>query len=149
MDCSSPGSFVHGILQARILETISGLPFLSPGDLPNPRIEPESLMSPAVQAGFSPLSIPSVSFGSLLHCHILRRVLPPELNSKEPTLCPAPPVLNLHVTLSSSPPSCLIALSWDSFLSDPAWIPGPRRVSPSINLSLYWYPHPQPSLSWS
>ena len=44
MDCSLPGSSVHGILQARIL---SGLPFLSPGDLPNPGIEPRS---PALQA---------------------------------------------------------------------------------------------------
>ena len=39
MDCSPPGSSVHGILKARILEW---LPFPSPGDLPNPRIEPWS-----------------------------------------------------------------------------------------------------------
>ena len=31
---------VHGILQARILEWV---PFPSPGDLPNPGIEPRSL----------------------------------------------------------------------------------------------------------
>ena len=37
MDCSSPGSSLHGILQARVLE---GLPFPSPGDLPDPGIEP-------------------------------------------------------------------------------------------------------------
>ena len=36
-NCSPPGSFVHGILQARILE-----PFPSPGDFPNPGIEPAS-----------------------------------------------------------------------------------------------------------
>ena len=44
MDCSPPGSSVHGILQARILEwgAIS-----SPGDLPGPGIEPES---PSLQA---------------------------------------------------------------------------------------------------
>ena len=35
MDYSPPGSSVHGILQARIR---SGLPFPSPGDLPNLRI---------------------------------------------------------------------------------------------------------------
>ena len=40
MDCSPPGSSVCGILQARIL---SGLPFPSPGDLPDPGIEPGSL----------------------------------------------------------------------------------------------------------
>ena len=35
MDCSLPGSSTYGILQARI-------PFPSPGDLPNPGIEPAS-----------------------------------------------------------------------------------------------------------
>ena len=39
MDCSPPDSSVHGILQARILEW---LPFPSPGDLPDPGIEPRS-----------------------------------------------------------------------------------------------------------
>ena len=39
-----PGSPVHGIFQARILEW---LPFPSPGDLPNPGIKPRS---PALQA---------------------------------------------------------------------------------------------------
>ena len=38
IDYSPPGSSVHGILQ----ESWSGLPFPSPGDLPNPRIEPRS-----------------------------------------------------------------------------------------------------------
>ena len=44
MDCSPPGSSVHGIYQARIWV---GLPFPSPGDLLNPGIEPRS---PALQA---------------------------------------------------------------------------------------------------
>ena len=35
LDCSRPGSSVHGISQARYW---SGLPFLSPGDLPDPGI---------------------------------------------------------------------------------------------------------------
>ena len=39
MGCSPPASSVHGVLQARILEW---LPFPSPGDLPNPGIEPSS-----------------------------------------------------------------------------------------------------------
>ena len=60
MDCSLPGSSVHGIFQARILEWVaisfsktlfpgflrpeywSGYPFPSPGDISNPRIEPRS-----------------------------------------------------------------------------------------------------------
>ena len=48
MDCSLPGSCVHGILQARIW---SGLPFPSPGDLPHPGIEHKS---PALQPDSSP-----------------------------------------------------------------------------------------------
>ena len=49
MDYSPPGSSVHGILQARILEwtTIS-----FSGDLPNPGIEPASLMSPKLAGSF-------------------------------------------------------------------------------------------------
>ena len=41
MDCSLPGSSVHGILQARILW--SGSPFLSPGDLPDSGTNPHLL----------------------------------------------------------------------------------------------------------
>ena len=49
MECSPPGSSVRGILQARILEWVA-CPL--PGDLPDPRIKPESLMSPALVGGF-------------------------------------------------------------------------------------------------
>ena len=48
MDCSLPGSSVHGILQARILEWAAGPP---PGDLPYPGIEPASLRSAALAGG--------------------------------------------------------------------------------------------------
>ena len=48
MDCKLPGSSVHGISQYQ-----SGLPFPSPGDLPNAGIEP---MSPALQVDSLPLS---------------------------------------------------------------------------------------------
>ena len=34
-------------------ESWSGLPFPSPGDLPNPGIEPVSFVSPALAGGFS------------------------------------------------------------------------------------------------
>ena len=37
VNCSPPGSSVHGISQVRILEV---LPFPSPGDLPDPGREP-------------------------------------------------------------------------------------------------------------
>ena len=43
MECSPPGSSVHGILQVRILEWVAKIPSL--GDLPDPEIE---LASPAL-----------------------------------------------------------------------------------------------------
>ena len=46
MDCSQPGSSVHGILQARILKWVA---ISSPGDLPDAGIEPGS---PALQTFF-------------------------------------------------------------------------------------------------
>ena len=49
MDCSPPGSSVHEILQARILEWVACPP---PGDLPNPGMEPASLMSSALAGVF-------------------------------------------------------------------------------------------------
>ena len=45
MDCSRPGSSVHGIFQARILEWVA-LAF------PKPRIKPASLVSSALTGGF-------------------------------------------------------------------------------------------------
>ena len=46
MDCSPPGPSVHGIFQARIME------WAPAGDLPRPRIEPASPLSPASLGGF-------------------------------------------------------------------------------------------------
>ena len=52
MGYSLPGSSVHGVLQARILEV---LPFPSPGVLPNPGIKPRS---PALQMDSLPAEPP-------------------------------------------------------------------------------------------
>ena len=49
MNCSWPGSSVHGILQARILEWVV---MTSSRGLPDPGIEPTSLISPALAGGF-------------------------------------------------------------------------------------------------
>ena len=49
VDCSPPGSSVHGISQARTLEWVA---FPPPGNLPNPGMEPASLVSPALAGGF-------------------------------------------------------------------------------------------------
>ena len=45
MDCGPPGSSVHGIIQARVLEWVAMLS--PPGNLPNPGVQPKS---PALQA---------------------------------------------------------------------------------------------------
>ena len=49
MGCSPPGSSVHGILQARILEWVDMLPL---GDHSLPGIEPAFLMPPALAGRF-------------------------------------------------------------------------------------------------
>ena len=54
MDCSLPGSSVHGILQAKILEWVTT--FSSRG-FPDPGIEPASLMSPALVGRFFTTSV--------------------------------------------------------------------------------------------
>ena len=60
LDCSPPGSSVHGILQARCR---SGLPCPFPGDLPSPGIEPASPVSPALQVD----SLPAEPSGKANH----------------------------------------------------------------------------------
>ena len=55
MDCILPGSSVHGILQAGILERVA---FPSPGGLPDPGIEPGS---PALKAYSLPSVLPGKS----------------------------------------------------------------------------------------
>ena len=49
LDCSLPGSSVHSIFQARILEWIA-IP--SPGHIPHLGIEPMSFLAPALAGGF-------------------------------------------------------------------------------------------------
>ena len=55
MDCSPPGSSVHGILQKRILEWVA---ILSPGDLLKPGIKP---MAPTLEADSLPSEPPGKS----------------------------------------------------------------------------------------
>ena len=62
IDCSLPGSFVHGVFQARILEWVT-MPFS--GDLSNSGIEPESVMHWQVDS--LPLAPPGRSFKGVTH----------------------------------------------------------------------------------
>ena len=61
MEYSLPGSSLHGILQARILEW---LPFPPPGDLPNPGIKPGS---PVMQADPLPSEPPGKPHVECIH----------------------------------------------------------------------------------
>ena len=54
MDCGPPGSSVHGIVQARILEWVA-ISFLTGSS--DPGIKPASLVSPALAGGFLPLHL--------------------------------------------------------------------------------------------
>ena len=60
MDCNPPGSSVHGFSRQ---ECWSGLPYLPPGDLPNPVMEPASLKSPADSLPLAPPA--SIQFSSV------------------------------------------------------------------------------------
>ena len=64
MNYSLPGSSVHGILQARILEWVV-MP--SSKGSSGPGIKPKFLMSPALQAGSLPLAPPGKPLS--LHSH--------------------------------------------------------------------------------
>ena len=55
-DGSLPGSSVHGIIPARILECIAMSSFQDIGDLPNPGIQPTSPVSLVLKADSLPLS---------------------------------------------------------------------------------------------
>ena len=57
-------SSVHGILQARMLEWV---PFPSPGDLPNPGIEPRS---PALQADTLTPELPGKRIKPFVHLEL-------------------------------------------------------------------------------
>ena len=105
MDCSPPGSSVHGILPVRILE---GLPFPTPRDLPNPGMEPVSLASPALAGGCfitvlhgKPRQLQELptSYDKLLLCVICQSLLPRLANKSPAWLC----TLLFQTTLSPLP----------------------------------------------
>ena len=66
MDCSPPGSSLHGIFPGRILEQ-GIMPFSE--DLPDPGIEPESLVAPALAGGFFTTEPPGNPTHIYIHTH--------------------------------------------------------------------------------
>ena len=75
MDCSLPGSSIHGIFQARVLEWVA-ISFSR--DLPNPGIVPESS---TLQAG----ALPSEPPGNQLYVYIYALRLRPPSYPPHPT----------------------------------------------------------------
>ena len=69
MDCILPGSSVHEIFQARVFGVGCHFPFLSPGDLPNPRIEPRS---PALRADSLPAEPQGKPFNEVVNLKFSR-----------------------------------------------------------------------------
>ena len=67
MDCSLPGSSVHGIFRK---EFWSGLPFPSPGDLPHPGIKPGSPTLQADTLPSEPPGKPLYTLGADKYCFI-------------------------------------------------------------------------------
>ena len=124
MDCSPPGSSVHGILQARILEWVA---ISYPGDLSDPGIEPGS---PALQADSLPSEPPGkpithpegAPFSRLDKDSLLVAAL-----SIIPHILPHEFLPPSHVRQSSS-----FDLHWDVFLALGLW----DRVTLSYHLIL-------------
>ena len=100
MDCSLPGSSVHGIFQARILDW---LPFPSPGDLPNSGVQS---MSSALQGDSLLLS----HQGSPNKCNgsVLGDISLPTCQTALRKVCTKVPS---HSGDSPSPPLCCAHLS--------------------------------------
>ena len=73
MDCSPPGSSVHGILQARILERIATA---SSRGLPTPGIKPTSLMSSALAGGFFTTRTTWETHSGILFSHRKNEIMP-------------------------------------------------------------------------
>ena len=85
MDCSAPGSSVHGIFQARALEWVA-IPFSR--DLPDPGIEPKS---PALLADTLPSEPPGKLYSrTLLFIHPIYNISNLHLLIPNPNLSPTP-----------------------------------------------------------
>ena len=68
MDCGQPGSSIHGIFQARILEWVA----TSPGDLPDPGIEPGSATLQADSLPSEPPGNPAIDdTTTIIHIYYL------------------------------------------------------------------------------
>ena len=145
MDWSPPGSSVHGILQARILEWVAisfsrgssqprnGLPFPSQGDLPSPGIKHGS---PALQADSLPSEPPgaplALQFSSVQFISVAQSC---------PTLCDpmnhSTPGLPVHHQLPEFTQTRVHRVSDAIQPSHPLSSPSPPAPNPSQHQSLF------------
>ena len=135
MTCSPLASCVHGIFQARIQ---NGLPFPSPGDLPDPGIEPASLRSPALGAD----SLPLASLGkftisqSLLKLMSIESMMPfNHLILCRPLLLP--PSIFRSIRIFSNESALLIR--WPKYRSFRFSISPSNEYSGSISFRIDWF----------
>ena len=150
MDCSPPGSFVHGILQARIMEWVA-IPFSRGTSWP--RIKPRS---PAMQADFLPSEPPgkpeltrnnsnflfdnytiivlSVQFSSVQFSHSVMSdsLRPHELQHARPP-CPSP-TPGVHSNSCPSSWWCHLAIS----SSVVPFSSCPQHLSISVLICIIW-----------
>ena len=68
MDCSLPGSSVHGLSRQAYC---SGLPCPSPGHISDPGIEPKSLMSASLAGSSLPLALPGKPIYLYIEIYVL------------------------------------------------------------------------------
>ena len=121
LDHSLLGSSVHGILQARILEWVAMSSSRDPGDLPDPEIEPTSLMSPALAGRYFTTStiweVSSEGYHLTSSCphstppvsrpphRPVTRSMPPPLRHQSSTLLPSPQLLSAQLSYLPEDPT--------------------------------------------
>ena len=158
MNCSLPDSSVHGILQARILEWLL---FPSPGDLPNPGLEPGSPVLQADSLLSKPPGKPVVSSFLSFSCSVMSDSLQPHRlqHARLPCSSPTPGSCSnschgvwvwCHPTISSSLipfSSCLQSfLAAGSFPMRQFFASGGQSIGASASASVFpmniqgWFP---------
>ena len=110
MDCTQPGSSVHGILQARILEWVA---ISSSRDLPNPGIEPRS---PVLQVNSLPSEPPGKSF-RICHGYVYLPDFHASYFPSFPPLSPLPLSVSVSLGISVLPRSFRFCSLHEVFLS--------------------------------
>ena len=111
MDCSLPGSSVHGVFQARI--TGLGFSFPPPGDLLDPRIKPVSRASQVNSLSNEPSGKPSNHISEYIFCSLSE----PQFPCQEIGIVPCT-LMEILGSVCKAPGECLVGawvLRWSVF----------------------------------